>query len=58
VLNSEDCLQLLHTLVFWDSERPITIDLLRRIDLTRLARRLGVEPAFSGVADHTIQTLF
>jgi len=41
MLNSEDCQRFIKALVFSDSKRPITIDVLRRISLVALARRLG-----------------
>ncbi len=38
VLNSPPVTQLIESLVFWDSKRPITKRLLQRIDLTAAAR--------------------
>ncbi|MDR0592715.1 MAG: hypothetical protein LBG60_05560 [Bifidobacteriaceae bacterium] len=35
-LNSPECVELIESLVFWDSKRPITKRLLARIDLGRL----------------------
>ena len=35
-LNSEECVMLIESLVFWDSKRPLTKKLLSRIDLDRL----------------------
>ncbi|GAK55019.1 modification methylase NspV [Candidatus Vecturithrix granuli] len=37
LLNSERCQQLLRSLVFFDAKRPITRDILKRIDIKRLA---------------------
>jgi hypothetical protein len=34
--------------VFWDAKRPITADLLRRLDLRRLAKEKGCESEFDG----------
>ena len=42
LLDSEPCRELLAALVFWDAKRPITSDLLQRIDLRQLAIRLGL----------------
>jgi hypothetical protein len=42
LLDSESCRELLAALVFWDAKRPITSDLLQRLDLPQLAIRLGV----------------
>jgi len=43
LLNSELVKRFLHALVFYDSKRPVTIDVLNRIDLKRVADRLGLE---------------
>ena len=37
LLNSDRCQQLLRSLVFFDAKRPITQDILTRIDIERLA---------------------
>ena len=42
LLNKEDCIRFLHSLVFFDSKRPVNIDVLRRVDFAELARRHGV----------------
>ncbi len=36
VLNSQECIALIESLVFWDSKRPITKKLLSRLDLNAL----------------------
>ncbi|MGQ4810351.1 hypothetical protein NKDENANG_03809 [Candidatus Entotheonellaceae bacterium PAL068K] len=41
LLSSEPALEFLRSLVFTDSKRPITIDVLRRISLVSVARHLG-----------------
>lgn len=41
MLSSEAAQQFLSAFVFWDSKRPITIDLLQRLDLAKLAEQLG-----------------
>ncbi|MBI3021933.1 MAG: SAM-dependent DNA methyltransferase [Candidatus Omnitrophica bacterium] len=43
LLNSNVCQRFLRSLVFLDAKRPVTIDVLNRIDLKRVAERLGVE---------------
>ncbi|MDP3723124.1 MAG: hypothetical protein Q8R91_06475 [Candidatus Omnitrophota bacterium] len=43
LLNSNLCQRFLRSLVFLDAKRPVTIDVLNRIDLKRVAERLGVE---------------
>ena len=40
-LNSEECQRFIRSLVFADSKRPITVEILRRISLVALARRRG-----------------
>ncbi|HLQ43139.1 MAG TPA: hypothetical protein VK137_00300, partial [Planctomycetaceae bacterium] len=41
MLNSEAAQQFLSAFAFWDSKRPITIDLLQRLDLAKLAEEFG-----------------
>jgi len=41
LLSSDAAQQFLHSLVFLDSKRPVTIDVLRRISFVELARHLG-----------------
>ncbi|MFH0792921.1 MAG: SAM-dependent DNA methyltransferase [bacterium] len=43
LLNSDLVKRFLSSLVFFDAKRPITIDVLRRIDLKRVAEKLGLE---------------
>jgi len=43
LLNSDLAKRFLHALVFYDAKRPVTIDVLNRIDLKRIAERLGLE---------------
>ncbi|MFH1369981.1 MAG: SAM-dependent methyltransferase [Planctomycetota bacterium] len=43
LLNSDLCQRFLRSIVFLDSKRPITIDVLNRIDLKRIAEKLGQE---------------
>ncbi len=40
-LNSEASVEFLSSLIFWDSKRPITVDVLRRLDLLALAESYG-----------------
>ncbi|MBL7260846.1 hypothetical protein [Paractinoplanes lichenicola] len=42
VLNSQPCIDLIESLVFWDSKRPITKKLLARIDLNQLPYDSGL----------------
>ncbi len=41
LLNSDVCQRFLRSLVFPDTKRPVTVDVLRRISLSALARRVG-----------------
>lgn len=41
LLNSDVCQRFLRSLVFFDAKRPITIDILNRIDLKRVAERVN-----------------
>ena len=43
LLNSEIAGQFFEAFIFWDKKRPITAGILRRLDLTALARELGTE---------------
>jgi GR25 family glycosyltransferase involved in LPS biosynthesis len=43
LLNSDLAKRFIHALVFFDAKRPVTIDMLNRIDLKRLTERLGLE---------------
>ncbi len=43
LLNSPTASEFFRAFVFWDAKRPITVDLLRRLDLLRLAREMGSE---------------
>lgn len=42
LLNKEDSIRFLHSLVFFDAKRPVNIEVLRRVDFAELARRYGV----------------
>ncbi len=46
LLNSRPAREFYSAFVFWDAKRPITIDMLRRLDLSAVARELGVEDAW------------
>jgi hypothetical protein len=43
LLNSQPAREFFSAFVFWDAKRPITIDMLRRLDLSALAYQLGSE---------------
>ena len=39
--------------IFWDAKRPITVELLDRLDLLALARELGTEATMSQYLSET-----
>jgi len=43
LLNSETAQRFISALVFTDAKRPVTIDVLKRIDLKKLAEHVGQE---------------
>lgn len=43
LLNSDIAKEFFSAFIFWDEKRPITVRLLKRLDLLNLARELGVE---------------
>lgn len=43
LLNDPTCLELIHSMVFWDSKRPLTKKILQRIDLKALLDRVDRE---------------
>jgi hypothetical protein len=45
ILNSETAQRFISALVFTDAKRPVTIDVLKRIDLKKLAEHAGQETA-------------
>lgn len=47
LLNSSTAQAFYKAFVFWDTKRPITADLLRRLDLRRLAAEIGLEDKFN-----------
>jgi len=47
LLNSEPAQEFFSAFVFWDAKRPITISLLRLLNLRALAQELGVEDVYN-----------
>jgi hypothetical protein len=47
LLNSPVARSFYKAFIFWDSKRPITADILRRMDLRLLAKELGSEQVFN-----------
>ncbi|MEZ6112165.1 MAG: N-6 DNA methylase [Pirellulaceae bacterium] len=50
LLNSQPTQEFLKSLVFIDSKRPITVDVLKRISFTEVARRLGKRAELLAIA--------
>jgi hypothetical protein len=48
LLNSDHSQEVLAALVFWDAKRPITSEVLQRLDLALLATRLGLSSEWTG----------
>jgi len=48
LLNSDHSRELLAALVFWDAKRPITSELLQRLNLQQLAIHLGLSAEWAG----------
>ena len=42
LLNSEACINFMKSLVFFDAKRPVNIDVLKRIDIKKLAEHLNL----------------
>jgi hypothetical protein len=49
LLNSEPAMEFLRSLVFTDSKRPITVDVLRRISILALAQHLGKTANYAAI---------
>jgi len=44
ILNSPPCQKFIHALLFNDTKRPITVELLQRLNLNVIAHEAGFEP--------------
>jgi hypothetical protein len=49
ILNSEPCLRFISSLLFDDSKRPITVDLLARLNIHALAEEAGLADEWASV---------
>ena len=45
ILNSDVAKAFLGAYIFWDAKRPITVDILRKLNLRKLAHALGLDEA-------------
>ena len=57
MLNGDAAQQFFSAFVFWDAKRPITIELLQRLDLLALARELGMDKQFKEYREPASQQL-
>ena len=46
MLNSDVAQQFFSAFVFWDAKRPVTVELLQRLDLLALAKEMGMDEQF------------
>lgn len=59
LLNSPDAKALLSSMIFWSDKRPVTLELLRRLHIGRLAKHLGQERQYRQfVSQHSDAPLF
>lgn len=49
ILNSEICREFISSIIFTDSKRPVTVSLLNRIDIKKIAIELGVGNEFDSL---------
>ncbi len=56
LLNSEIARDFFSAFIFWDEKRPITLDILRRLDLLLLGQELNVEEAMRKFLDRYPKT--
>lgn len=52
LLNSKISREFFSAFIFWDAKRPITIDVLQRLNINALARELGVGRGLLRSSDH------
>jgi hypothetical protein len=48
LLNSRPAKEFYTSMIFWDEKRPITLSLLRRLDLLAVAKELGLDDSLHG----------
>jgi 16S rRNA A1518/A1519 N6-dimethyltransferase RsmA/KsgA/DIM1 with predicted DNA glycosylase/AP lyase activity len=56
MLNSSPSKEFFESFIFWDSKRPITKEILQRIDLMELSKFLKKEDILTGYIDDTINS--
>lgn len=55
ILNSEECREFLESLTFTDSKRPITVELLQRLNIRALAEDCGLAAEWSVARNRSIR---
>lgn len=53
ILSSKPAQNFFEGYIFWDAKRPITVDLLSRIDIEKLVQVLGLNPEFNRLFKHS-----
>ncbi len=60
LLNSEPALRFLESMIFWSDKRPITVEILKRLDLRALSREVGCEVEYQNFSkrrkDHEMES--
>jgi len=51
LLNSDIAKEFFSAFIFWDEKRPVTVEILKRLDLLALARELGIEKTLEQFLD-------
>ncbi|MCI5122810.1 MAG: SAM-dependent DNA methyltransferase, partial [Candidatus Electrothrix sp. AUS4] len=55
LLNSEEARRFLHALIFFDAKRPVNVDILKRIDIEKLADYMGVKEKLMEYSPNFVQ---
>ena len=55
ILNSEECAEFIASLTFTSSKRPITVELLQRLNIRALAEECGLAVKWSEARSHHVQ---
>lgn len=55
ILNSEVCREFLDSLIFTDSKRPITVELLQRLNIRAIAEKAGLETDWNSSRNRAVR---
>lgn len=58
LLQSEPAMEFLHSMIHWDEKRPITVEILKCLNIRNLSRMLGREREYRHFTDSREVTLF